>query len=109
MNNLTIPPVVTEFKDFIVDANVVGLGIGALVANNTMDIGKAITDSIVMPLVNGAVTQTVPDVSFYSLLQSLITFMVTMLVVFVLLKIFNIKTIKPVSWVHVVADDTKRS
>lgn len=91
-----------DFTQFLKEYNVVGLGIGALVANNTMDIGKAIVDSLVMPIVTGIVTRTVPTFTYYGLIQSLITFIVTMFVIFFLMRIFNIRATKPVSYVRIV-------
>lgn len=91
-----------DFTQFLKEYNVVGLGIGALVANNTMDIGKAIVDSLVMPIVTAIITRSPPTFTYYGLIQSLVTFIVTMFVIFFLMRIFNIKATKPVSYVRVV-------
>lgn len=96
-----------DFPQFIKEFNVVGLGVGALVASNTMEIGKAFTDSIIMPLVNAIITQTVPEISYYSLVQTLVTFIVTMFVVFLMIKLFRIKLTKPVAYVRVVDEGFK--
>jgi large-conductance mechanosensitive channel len=93
---------ILDFSQFIKEYNVVGLGIGALVANNTMDIGKAIVDSLIMPIVTGIITRSTPTFTYYGLIQSMITFLVTMFVIFFLMRIFGIKATKPVSYVRVV-------
>jgi large-conductance mechanosensitive channel len=91
-----------SFTQFIKEYNVVGLGLGALVATNTMEIGKAFTDSVIMPLVTGLITQTIPEVSYYSLVQTLLTFIVTMFAVFLMIRLFNVKLTKPVALVQIV-------
>lgn len=95
------------FNDFLKEYNVIGLGIGALVASLTLDMGKSFTDAVIMPAVYGITTGSVPEVSFYGLLQSTITFLVSMLVVFLLIKMFKLRLTRPIQLVQVV--DPKRS
>jgi large-conductance mechanosensitive channel len=94
-----------NFVQFLKEYNVIGLGIGALVASNTMDIGKSLVDSLIMPIVTGIVTQTAPTFTYYSLIQSIITFLVTMFVIFFLMSVFGVKATKPVTYVRVVKPD----
>lgn len=98
-----------DFVQFLQEYNIVGLGIGALVASNTMDIGKAIVDSLVMPIVTGIITRTAPTFTYYSLVQSVITFLVTMFFIFFLMSIFGVKATKPVSYVRIVEPSIKGS
>jgi large-conductance mechanosensitive channel len=98
-----------DFVQFLQEYNIVGLGIGALVASNTMDIGKSIVDSLVMPIVTGIVTRTAPTFTYYTLVQSLITFLVTMFFIFFLMSIFGVKATKPVSYVRIVEPSIKGS
>ena len=91
-----------DFTQFLKEYNVIGLGVGALVAQNTMDIGKAIVDSLIMPIVTGIVTRSTPTFTYYSLIQSLVTFLVTMFVIFLLMRVFGVKATKPVSYVRIV-------
>lgn len=91
-----------DFTQFIKEYNVVGLGIGALVSANTMDMGKAFVDAVVMPTVTGVITGTTPTISYYSVIQSFFTFLVTMFVIFMFMRIFGVKLTKPVTYVRVV-------
>lgn len=100
--------ILLDFPQFLKEFNIVGLGIGTLVANNTLEIGKAFTDSVLMPIVNGILTQTVPDISYYALVQTLLTFVVTMFVIFAMLRLFNIRMTKPVTYVRVINDATDK-
>lgn len=93
---------VLDFTQFLKEYNVVGLGIGTLVSQNTMEMGKSFVDAIVMPLVTGVITRTTPTISYYSVIQSMITFIVTMFVIFAFMRIFGVKLTKPVSYVRVV-------
>lgn len=95
----------TDFLSFIKEFNIVGMGLGALVANNTMEIGKRLTDSINLPIVHAILSRTIPRVSVKSMLSPIITFLVTMAVVYVLLRIFKVSMSRPVDWVHVVNTD----
>jgi hypothetical protein len=97
------------FREFLSEFNVVGLGIGALVAQNTMEIGKSLVDSLVMPIVTGIVTGTTPTFTYYSLIQSVLTFLVAMFVIFLLMNLFGIKVTKPVSYVRIVEPNIKGS
>lgn len=96
-----------DFVQFLKEYNIIGLGIGALVAQNTMDIGKSLVDSLIMPIVTGIVTRTTPTFTYYTLVQTIITFLVTMFVIFFLLSVFGVKATKPVSYVRVIEPSIK--
>lgn len=93
-----------DFAEFLKEYNVVGLGIGTVVAQSTLDMGKSFTDTILLPLVNGILSRTVPIISYKGLLSSLVAFLVTMFVIYVAIKLFKIELTKPVSYVKIVQE-----
>ena len=95
----------TGFVAFIKEFNIVGLGLGALVAQNTMDIGKSLTDSFILPIVHGILSRSVPRMTIKGLLAPIVTFLVTMAVVYFLLKLTGVSMSRPVDWVRVVNTD----
>lgn len=101
------------FKDFgswLKEMNVIGLGVGALVANNTMSIGASITEALVMPIVQAILQRTAPQFKVKQILSPILTFIVTMAVVFLLMRVFKVAMSRPVDWVRVTnIDEIKRA
>jgi large-conductance mechanosensitive channel len=105
----------TDFTDFLTQYNIVGLGIGTLVAVSAYNVGANFTEAIVMPLTKALLSSFQKDSTFdlmavmqvksQDLLKALLTFVVTMFIIYFLIKMFNIRMTRWVQWVKVVEDD----
>jgi large-conductance mechanosensitive channel len=99
-----------DFGSWLKDMNVIGLGVGALVATNTMSIGTSITDALVMPIVQAILQRTLPQFRIKQVLSPILTFFVTMAVVFLVMRVFKVSMSRPTDWVRVVnIDEIKRA
>ena len=93
VTKVTIPKqsnVVMDFGNFLQSQNLVGLSLGFLVAFSTMDTTKGLTRSIVMPLIEAIKTFKAPQFQFGYLIEALFNFVITMLVVFLMLKVSKV-------------------
>lgn len=90
-----------EFGSFLQSHNVAGLAIGFLIASSTLDTSKSLVSSAIMPLVTGLRTLKTPKFDLSPLLESLITFFITMFVAFVVIRVARIQA-KPVPLVQVI-------
>jgi large-conductance mechanosensitive channel len=97
--------ILTDFASWLKEMNVIGLGVGALVGANTMAIGTSITDAVIMPVVQAIVHRTMPAFKVKAILAPILTFIVTMAVVFLLMRVFKVSLARPVDWVRVVNSD----
>lgn len=105
----------TDFTDFLTQYNIVGLGIGTLVAVSAYNVGANFTEAIVMPLAQLLMSSfkkgsdfdfvAVMKTKSTDLLKAMLTFVVTMFIIYFLIKMFNIKMTRWVQWVKVVEDD----
>lgn len=86
--------IVLSFKDFITDQNVAGTGIGFLLASTTLDLARVFVREGIMPFVHALRSTSAPRFDIDAILQSLITFIITMLVIFVTVRLFNLQTKK---------------
>lgn len=91
-----------NFSEFLQKQNVLGLGIGTLVGASTLEMGKALTDSVIMPLVESLTTGTVPVMEFSDLLRTVMSFLITMFVIYVVIKLSGVRLTLPVTNVRVV-------
>ena len=82
--------VVMDFGNFIQSQNIIGLALSFLVAFSTMDATKGLTRSIVMPLVESLKNFKAPVFQLGFLVEAMFNFIVTMLVVFFVLKISKV-------------------
>ncbi|WIA10857.1 hypothetical protein OEZ85_011023 [Tetradesmus obliquus] len=87
-----------DFGTWLKEMNVIGLGVGALVATNTMSIGSSITDALVMPIVQAILQRAVPQFKIKAIISPILTFVVTMAVVFLLMRVFKVSMSRPVDW-----------
>lgn len=102
--------ILTDFGAWLKEMNIIGLGIGALVANNTMSIGGSITDALVMPIVTAILQRTVPQFRVKQIIAPILTFVVTMAVVFLLMRVFKVSMSRPVDWVRITnVEEIKRA
>jgi large-conductance mechanosensitive channel len=93
VTKVTIPKasnVVMDFGNFLQSQNLVGLSLGFLVAFSTMDTTKGLTRSIAMPLIEALKTFKAPQFHFGFLIEALFNFVITMLVVFLMLKVTKV-------------------
>jgi large-conductance mechanosensitive channel len=85
---------VLSFKDFVLQQNVAGVGIGFLLAQTTLDLARVFVREGVLPWVSAIRTTSVPKFDLDSILQAIITFLVTMIIIFSVVKIFDLQTSK---------------
>ena len=93
ITKVTIPKasnIVMDFGNFLQSQNLVGLSLGFLVAFSTMDTTKGLTRSIIMPLIEALKTFKAPQFHFGFLIEALFNFVITMLVVFLMLKVTKV-------------------
>lgn len=81
-----------EFGSFLQSHNVAGLAIGFLIASSTLDTAKSLVSGTIMPVVTSLRTLKTPQFNLSPLLESLITFFVTMFTAFVVIKVARIKS-----------------
>jgi len=86
--------IVLSFRDFLQDQSVAGTGIGFLLASSTLDLARVFVREGIMPFVHALRSTSVPRFDIDSIIQSLITFIITMLVIFVVVRVFNLQTKK---------------
>jgi large-conductance mechanosensitive channel len=79
-----------DFGSFLQQQNLVGLSLSFLVAFSTMDTTKGFTRSIIMPLIEAIKTLKAPQFAFGYLIEGLFNFVITMLVVFFMLKLTSV-------------------
>lgn len=93
VTKVTIPKqsnVVMDFGNFLQSQNLVGLSLGFLVAFSTMDTTKGLTRSVIMPLIEAIKSFKAPQFHFGYLIEALFNFVITMLVVFLMLKVTKV-------------------
>jgi hypothetical protein len=93
VTKVTIPKstnVVMDFGNFIQSQNIIGLALSFLVAFSVMDGTKALTRSTIMPLVEALKTFKAPVFQLGFLVEAAFNFVVTMLVVFFVLKVSKV-------------------
>lgn len=93
-----------DFNTFVKDSNIFSLGISFLIAQATLDMSKSFVGSLVMPLIQAIRTFKSPTFPVSNFLASILTFLITLLVAFVIIKTFKLQT-KPVPLVQVVNSD----
>lgn len=99
-----------DFSQFLQQYNIVGMGIGTLVAVSAYNMGREFTEAVVMPVVNAITTQgydLAGDMRMKGegLVKAIINFLVTMFIIFFMIKLFNIKMTRWVQYVKVVNND----
>jgi large-conductance mechanosensitive channel len=94
MSFITQNELVMGFKDFIQDQNVAGTAIGFLIASSVLDMSRVMVSETILPFVTALRTTSVPQFDVDLILQSVITFIVTMMIVFTTVKVFNLQTRK---------------
>jgi large-conductance mechanosensitive channel len=86
--------IVMSFRDFIQDQQIAGTALGFLIASSTLDVARVFVREGVMPFVYAIRSTSIPKFDIDSIIQTLITFFVTMLVVFATVRIFDLQTKK---------------
>jgi large-conductance mechanosensitive channel len=85
---------VMDFKEFTQQQNVPGVAIGFLLAQTTLDIARTGVSEMILPLVTALRTTSPPSFDFDLIFQSIITFLVTMIIIFTTVKVFRLQTAK---------------
>jgi large-conductance mechanosensitive channel len=87
-----------DFQVFLRDSNIVSMGLGFLVAQSTLDMSKSFVGSVIMPLITAIRTLKTPKFPVSNFVASIITFFITLLVTFIIIKLFRLqaKPIQPV-------------
>ena len=97
-----------DFGTFLKDSNIVNLALGFLIAQSTMDMSKTFVSSVIMPLIHAARTMKAPKFPMSAFIAAIITFIITLFVAFVFIKVFRLQA-KPIQPVLVAnADMTKQ-
>jgi large-conductance mechanosensitive channel len=101
---------ISSFGEYLNELNILGLALGFLTGQHAIDIGKALGDDVITPLIiaatgslNGKVS--VPSIAFGKVFRQLILFVITMLVIYLVVSVMGIKVTKPVQFVRVVNTD----
>lgn len=97
---------VMDFHTFLTDTNIASVGISFLIAQSTLDMSKSFVGSLVMPLIEAIRSLKAPKFPIANFLASILTFFVTLLVAFVIVRVFRLQT-KAVPLVQVVNSDIK--
>jgi large-conductance mechanosensitive channel len=97
----TPPKIAVEFGTFLNAANIAGLAIGVLIATSTLDTSKSLIHTTIMPLVQSIQTLKAPTFNLSPLIESLLTFIITMFIAFIIFRIGKVKP-APISLVQVV-------
>lgn len=93
--------VVGEFGSFLQSQNILGLAIGYLLGSSTLDVSKSVIQVLVLPLVASLHNMRAPAIDLLALYEPMLTFVLTLFVCFVILKIGNVAP-KPIQLVQVV-------
>jgi len=81
-----------DFKTFIQDQKVAGTAIGFLLAQTTLDLARVGVNQGVMPLVTAIRTGSLPKYDLSQIFEALVVFLITMMVIFSTVKIFDLQT-----------------
>lgn len=91
MSWLTDNQLAMDFKTFVQDSNFAGVGLGFLSAQATLDLSKTFVAALVMPMIIALRTRSVPKFDIEMFFEAFVVFLVTLLTVFVTIKIFNLQ------------------
>lgn len=81
-----------SFKDFFSQQQVFGTAIGFLLAQTTLELAKSGVQDLITPLVTAIMTRSVPRYQFKSIGQAWLTFFITLIVIFAIVKVFDLQT-----------------
>ena len=98
------------FKKFVKGFNIMGLAIGTLVGSNLAGISKALSNDLIQPIVlsvfkiiNGNIV--VPKFEYMNIFKEIVTFGITVGLMYFILQAFKIEMKKPIQHVYVVKND----
>lgn len=103
-----------DFTQFLTQHNIIGMGIGTLVAISALQMGWQFTEAIVQPLLKAIMTLASGgqfDLSAAirckseGLVKAILNFIVTMFIIFFFVRLFDIKMTRWVQYVKVVNND----
>jgi len=97
---------VQDFGTFLKDSNIVNMALGFLIAQSTMDMSKSFVSSVIMPFIEAARGLKTPKFPMAELGSAAVTFVVTLLVAFIFIKLFNLQA-KPIQPVIVANSNTR--
>ena len=95
---------IQDFGVFLKDSNIISMGLGFLIAQSTMDMSKGMVRTTIMPIIDAIRTLKTPKFEVSSLVASIITFVITLFVTFVIIKLFRLQA-KPIQPVMVANSD----
>jgi large-conductance mechanosensitive channel len=81
-----------SFKEFFNQQQVFGTAIGFLLAQTTLELAKSGVQDLITPLVTAIMTRSVPRYQFKSIGESWLTFFITLIVIFSIVKLFDLQT-----------------
>ncbi len=85
---------VLSFKDFVLDSNIAGTGIGFLLAQTTLDMARVFVRDGILPFVTAIRTTSTPRFDLDNIFSAIITFVVTMMIIFTTVRVFDLQTKK---------------
>lgn len=78
-----------EFRDFLVESNVIGTSLGFMVASSVLDLSRTGIREILMPLVHSIRHTSIPRFEWDEVAESTVSFLISMFLVFFIIKVFN--------------------
>lgn len=91
LNFLTENKTFLDMKSFLEQSQVVGVALGFMTASATLDLSRSVVSELLYPWVIAIRTASAPRFDLDDVAQSLITWILSMLVVFILIKGFNLQ------------------
>jgi large-conductance mechanosensitive channel len=91
MSFLTENKTFLDMKSFLEQSQVIGVALGFMTASATLDLSRSVVSELLYPWVIAIRTASLPRFDLDDVAQSLITWILSMFVVFILIKGFNLQ------------------
>ena len=76
-----------EFKDFLLESNVIGTSLGFMVASSVLDLSRTGVREVLLPLVHGIRHTSAPSIDVDEIAESFVSFLISMFLVFFIIKV----------------------
>lgn len=91
MNFLTENKTLLDMKSFLEQSQVIGVALGFMTASATLDLSRSVVSQLLYPWVVALRTASLPRFDLDDVAQSFITWILSLFVVFLLIKGFNLQ------------------